>query len=1065
MRCLIPYAQPPVGHLRWSNPTEPVGWDGIRDCSYERESCPQKCQPLSLTCPVVGISEDCLYLTIYTPLGPPPSSKTSSSSSDSDSDSSDVRPLTNNNKNNNNLNGNEKESELRPVLVFIPGSEFTSGSSESPLYDGKQFAENGIILVTVNYRLGILGFLGNKEAGINGNFGFHDQLAALRWVQKNIGAFGGDIKRITLAGQSAGALSVLTHLISPLSNGLFQSVIIQSSPTTIGYHTNATAKEFFHRLLERTNCTAPKTSNFNSDDGSDDYYPDYPDYPDYQDISYERNFTLNCLKELSVNQIIAIQMDIDLEVNALSGNNPLAVVAQWTPMIDESSIPDQPIPMLETGCFNKVNIMLGGDESTIMMKEYRPAEVDTPMNRKSFTRFLGKVFKDSVQRNKIIDLYNRTATSPTAKVSLITLRDLNENDDHRPLLSNILNDLVFICSSRYIVRCISQSKSNNNYNYYNYINVNNNVYYYRYKHANNLLCINTTTCHGDKMVPYIFNSFKTIGLNISDDDRQMGEHISKYWTNFVTNQNPNLGYQVPIHWSKYTENSYQNNVLIFDTNPFADNIDNDIPALLFWCTCMNSLLFILNKQRNNNNIYRSIFKFQQNRYFSNNHNNNNFVNDVSFTIKPTSDDTRSTVLKMMEDLENNRNKKKQIKKNTPIKKIQFNNNNNNNNIKSTNQVDNELDDIEEEYDDEEFGLVDNELYDEEYEQVERANTLNSKQKQQFDSEQQLDDYGMDVDVDDEHDQVEDDADDGVYLFDENQKLADTTKHDQLYDEYGMEGMEDYEFDNDNDDQVDQEDNLTLETEQEMLDIIRQSEEQEKLQKEKEKKPTRAEKSEQHKNLEAIIKNKYGDKANKILHKILIKEKYGNWEPIKKLSRDQMSEIKRLHKEDPDIHTVESLVTQYRVSKEAIKRIIRSNWTPSEDRLKEQDSKKKHRLEVTTESNAAATKGTKRIINNNYNNNNNKSYNDNKPTREYQKSEHKFNQTTQSSPKLSYNNYIKKSTNLEYKPKTNYNNNNSNRNTNNYNDRYDNNISITFTNDSLHAKMKRLQELSSKIKKN
>ncbi|HEY3285406.1 MAG TPA: carboxylesterase family protein, partial [Armatimonadota bacterium] len=125
-------------------------------------------------------------------------------------------------------------SERRPVLVFIHGGAFTGGSGEVAVYDGEELAKKGLVVVTINYRLGVLGFLAHPELTkesphhSSGNYGLLDQLAALKWVQRNIGAFGGDAKRVTIAGQSAGAASVHYLIASPLARGLFHRAIAES---------------------------------------------------------------------------------------------------------------------------------------------------------------------------------------------------------------------------------------------------------------------------------------------------------------------------------------------------------------------------------------------------------------------------------------------------------------------------------------------------------------------------------------------------------------------------------------------------------------------------------------------------------------------------------------------------------------------------------------------------------------------------------------------------------------------------------------------------------------------
>jgi para-nitrobenzyl esterase len=185
----LPYAAPPIGRLRWRPPQPPAAWHGVRDASEFAPSCPQSV----VAFPPGAISEDCLYLNVYAP---------SSSRGDN-----------------------------RPVLVWIHGGGLTTDAARD--YDGSELAADGIVVVTINYRLGALGFLEHpalaaRPGGSTGNYGLMDQQAALRWVQRNIGRFGGNRDNVTIAGQSAGGLSVLAQLVSPGARGLFQRAIVQS---------------------------------------------------------------------------------------------------------------------------------------------------------------------------------------------------------------------------------------------------------------------------------------------------------------------------------------------------------------------------------------------------------------------------------------------------------------------------------------------------------------------------------------------------------------------------------------------------------------------------------------------------------------------------------------------------------------------------------------------------------------------------------------------------------------------------------------------------------------------
>ena len=205
----IPFAAPPVGDLRWRAPQPVAAWSGLKKTEQFSASCAQTLFPGRAG---IGpwtyeflthneVSENCLYLNVWTP-------------------------------------AKSAHAKL-PVFVYIYGGGFTGGSGAVPIYDGEGLARKGLVVVTFNYRLGVFGFLAHpeltKESGHNasGNYGLLDQIAALRWVRANILAFGGDPARVTIAGQSAGAISVHYLLASPLAKGLYQGAIAQSGGSSV----------------------------------------------------------------------------------------------------------------------------------------------------------------------------------------------------------------------------------------------------------------------------------------------------------------------------------------------------------------------------------------------------------------------------------------------------------------------------------------------------------------------------------------------------------------------------------------------------------------------------------------------------------------------------------------------------------------------------------------------------------------------------------------------------------------------------------------------------------------
>ena len=192
----IPYAAPPIGIQRWKPPAPPTHWEGVRQAAESGRACLQlksRLDNIYADAPF-EMSEDCLYLNVWKP----------------------------------------DSVKRAPVMVWIHGGAFSGGHSGSAFYDGAELARHGVIVVSMNYRLGILGFLAHPELTrestrhVSGNYGLLDQLEALRWVKANIAAFGGDPENVTIFGESAGGTSVMDLLVSPPARGFFSKAIIES---------------------------------------------------------------------------------------------------------------------------------------------------------------------------------------------------------------------------------------------------------------------------------------------------------------------------------------------------------------------------------------------------------------------------------------------------------------------------------------------------------------------------------------------------------------------------------------------------------------------------------------------------------------------------------------------------------------------------------------------------------------------------------------------------------------------------------------------------------------------
>jgi para-nitrobenzyl esterase len=289
----IPFAAPPVGALRWKPPQPAAAWTEARDATKKGPFCPQL-NALSPS-PMPGTSEDCLTLNVWTP--------------------------------------STAAGAKAPVLFWVHGGGFILGSGAEATYDGQALSEaTGSVVVTINYRLGPLGFLAHAALASEdaaypsaGMYGFEDQRAALVWAKNNIQAFGGDPDNLTLFGESAGGISTCLHLISPLSKGLFHRAIIESGPCETG--TGILEKDAEAQgddLAKAVGCGDPATA-------------------------------LACLRGKAADELLVA---LPGKKGLISGDG-----VSWFPMVDGLNIPDQPSTLLAAGKIAKVPVILGSNKN------------------------------------------------------------------------------------------------------------------------------------------------------------------------------------------------------------------------------------------------------------------------------------------------------------------------------------------------------------------------------------------------------------------------------------------------------------------------------------------------------------------------------------------------------------------------------------------------------------------------------------------------------------------------------------------------------------------------------
>jgi para-nitrobenzyl esterase len=306
----IPYAAPPVGEKRWRAPQPPVRWTGVRAARAFGATCPQPDRRGSQ--PLTSQDEDCLFLNVFT----------------------------------------TAVTASRPVMVWLHGGAYQSGTGNT--YDGAALARKGVVVVTLNYRLGALGYLAHpafasEDAhGSSGNYGLLDQIAALEWVRRNIGRFGGDSTRVTVFGQSAGGYSVGSLLASPLAQGLFHRAILQSGTGQVdGIVSRAIASE---RALARA-----RTLGITGTDAT----------------------AAHALRALDARAVVDARGDTLIAIGRRNESDVLSMRLPFVPVLDAWAVTHPVDAAIARGTWNRVPVLVGSnaDEGTFFVVE-TPATVE-----------------------------------------------------------------------------------------------------------------------------------------------------------------------------------------------------------------------------------------------------------------------------------------------------------------------------------------------------------------------------------------------------------------------------------------------------------------------------------------------------------------------------------------------------------------------------------------------------------------------------------------------------------------------------------------------------------------
>ncbi|MBL0339889.1 MAG: carboxylesterase family protein [Bacteroidetes bacterium] len=371
----IPFAKPPVDTLRWKPPVNPDNWPGVLNTTSFAPVCPQKNFDQGGTNDTIIGNEDCLYLNIWTP---------------------------------------QLNTGNLPVLVFIHGGGNQQGSASeenggTQMFFGKNMADRGnAVVVTIQYRLGPLGFLAHpglepeNANGISGNYAVMDQILALNWIQNNISAFGGDINKVMIFGESAGGVNVGNLLTSPLATGLFQRACIQSAVPVIDNYLNAKNKGISY--VDSFTVTGT----------------------DVQKIAYMRSLPSDSL--------------VQYETSPLVGG---AVGMNWQAVVDNVIFTDYPFQKFQSGIFNKVPLIIGSNSEEMSLSA--PQTV-LP-----------------IMVTALINSYVPVALQPQAN---LLYPPGSTNAEARESYIGILTDAQFTSTTRRAAQCVSKNQTEPVYRYF-----------------------------------------------------------------------------------------------------------------------------------------------------------------------------------------------------------------------------------------------------------------------------------------------------------------------------------------------------------------------------------------------------------------------------------------------------------------------------------------------------------------------------------------------------------------------------------------------------------------------
>jgi len=437
----IPYAKPPLGPMRWMPPQRVEAWKGIRQCTQYGSACLQPGVFKAMNVDFGTQSEDCLYLNVWTAA--------------------------------------KSANEKRPVMMWIHGGGNISGASQFPANDGEALARQGVVVVSINYRLGIFGYFAHpllsKESqyNVSGNYGLLDQIAALKWIQNNIEAFGGDPGNVTIFGQSAGAINVCYLMASPFAKGLFHRAIAESGSALLP-RSNRHLSESWYGIEPMEKQGERLAKDLGCSEAAD---------------------PLAALRGLSAEKLLE---GSKASMGFTPGNT-------FTPVVDGWVLPDDIMTIFDTGRQNLVPLIVGAnaDEGTIFVP--KPPFDNIEVYRGHVKKTHGKFAND-----------------------VLTMYPANDPSEIRKAMCGILGDGFFVSGARQFARAVEKAGGK--------------AYLYHFTMTWPGFVASLGAFHMGEMV-FAFNNIElyknTRNVPFEEKHQSLANVMSAYWVQFAKTGNPN----------------------------------------------------------------------------------------------------------------------------------------------------------------------------------------------------------------------------------------------------------------------------------------------------------------------------------------------------------------------------------------------------------------------------------------------------------------------------------------------------------------------------------------------